>query len=114
MYGPVCRMLKCGTHTRVCGWLWRLIATFPNLIVSKTSLRVATAAFPHLLQYLVQEIPISYLLLSVVDMSQWFHRCHREGLKAELDCKGQFNNIHSETVCRHLKNSSSVSAQESV
>ena len=51
---------------------------------------------------------MSFLRLSVNDLSRWFHWAADNGFTAisELDCKEQFNNIPPDTVHEHLQASS--------
>ena len=60
---------------------------------SKNGGCVAAHAFTPLPQYLADEISISFLRLSVSDMSNQFHWVSTQGFtaNAELDCKEQYD-----------------------
>ena len=90
------------------GWQWRPIAASPQPIVQKSKPRVAARAFTRLLKYLVQEVAMSFLTLSVTELSSWYHWCANNGFTAivEFDGKEQFKNIPPTTMHDHLKASS--------
>ena len=50
--------------------------------IAKGKLNMCAQAFTRLLQYLVSEIPMSFLCLSVTDMSAWFHLTAQQGMTA--------------------------------
>ena len=78
--------------------LWPIAAS-PAPILAKQKLKVCARAFTQLLQYLVTEIPMSFLRLSFSALARWFRWCGLVGMTAiaELDFKEQFNNIPPDT-----------------
>jgi hypothetical protein len=51
--------------------LWRPIAAYPEPLIPKKRLRIATRAMTRFLQYIINEIPNAFQSLRVIDVAKW-------------------------------------------
>ena len=90
-------------------WLWRLIAVNPEAVLHKTQLTTAAKAFTTFLCLPISEVPMSFQVLRVQDVAQWYRWIDSMHLTTltELDCKEQFNRVRPKWVVKHMRDTSS-------
>ena len=90
-------------------WLWRPIAANPKPVLHKVQLKTAARAFTTFLRMLIVEFPMSFQVLRVTDVAQWYRWIDSMGLTTpvELDCKEQFNRVRPVWVVHHMRAASS-------
>ena len=89
-------------------WLWRPIAANPKPVLHKTQLTTTARALMTCLRMLIAEIPMSFQVLRVTDLAQWYRWIDSMGLTTlvELDCKEQSNRLRPEWVVQHVRGAS--------